>query len=375
LTLSLLSDIRADGYELVWVRDFDEALKQSSPDCYDICLLDYRLGAHDGVELMGELRKRGYTCPMILLTGQGDKEIDNLAMKAGASDYLIKGQINSDNLERTIRYAIQQKQIEEERVRTTLAEEARRQAEEANRAKDDFLAVLSHELRTPLNAMLGWVRLLRHDKQNEEIYDKALDAIERSAVVQTKFVEDLLDITRIVNGTLRIEQVPVDLRWVIGQAVDTIRPVAEAKYITLEIDADAPIGRIKGDPVRLQQVVSNLLSNAIKFTPERGNVTVRLDLTDRHARLSITDTGEGIPTEFLPHVFDRYRQANDSTTGRKGGLGLGLAIVRHIVERHDGRVFAESPGKDLGSTFIVLLPLMGADETAGMPLSTDRVQV
>ncbi len=375
LTLSLLSDIRADGYELDWVRDYDSALNQATPDCYDICLLDYRLGAHDGVELMGELRSRGYTCPMILLTGQGDKEIDNLAMKAGASDYLVKGQINPDNLERSIRYAIQQKQIEAERIRTMLAEEARRQAEEANKAKDDFLAVLSHELRTPLNAMLGWVRLLRLDKQNEEMYDKALDAIERSAVVQTKFVEDLLDITRIVNGTLKIEQVPVDLRWVIGQAVDSMRPTADAKKISIETEIDAPVGRVKGDPVRLQQVVNNLLSNAVKFTPEGGNVSVRLDLTDHHARLSITDTGEGIPTEFLPHVFDRYRQANDSTTGRKGGLGLGLAIVSHIVERHHGRVYAESPGKDLGSTFIVLLPLMGADEPAGMPLPTDRVPV
>lgn len=362
LTREIFSEINPDGYELKWVADYESAIEVARPDSFDICLLDYRLGAHDGVELLSELRSRGFSCPMILITGQGDKEIDNMAMRAGAADFLVKGQINADNLERSIRYAIQQKQFEEERIRLTRAEAARVQAEEANRAKDEFLAVLSHELRTPLNAMLGWVRLLRTERDDPEVYDRALDAIERNAVLQTKFIEDLLDITRIVNGTLRIERTSVDVPAVISQAIDAVRPAIDSKKIVLETVIEQPQVKVRGDVVRLQQVFSNLLSNAVKFTPGGGSIFVSLSADDSTATLSVRDTGEGIEQDFIPHVFDRYRQANNLTTNRKGGLGLGLAIVRRIVEMHEGTISVESPGKDLGATFIVKLPIAAEDD-------------
>jgi signal transduction histidine kinase len=232
------------------------------------------------------------------------------------------------------------------------------QAEAANRAKDEFLAVLSHELRTPLNAMLGWARLLRTNRDNHDIFDRAVDAIERSAILQTKFVDDLLDVTRIVNGTLSLTKVAVAPADFIEPAVDGMRPVAAAKSVELVSKVDESTRQVLGDPARLQQVVNNLLSNAIKFTPEGGKVTLDLDREDDFARFRIADTGEGIDPEFLPKVFDRYRQAHNSTTNRKGGLGLGLAIVRSLVEMHEGTVSVESPGIGHGATFTVRIPLM-----------------
>ena len=235
----LFEEIPGGSYELEWVRSFDDALALETPDCYDICLLDYRLGEHDGIELMTELRSRGFNCPMILLTGQGDMEIDRMATTAGASDFLVKGQISSAALERSVRYAIQQRLLENERVNHIREQEARVQAEAANRAKDDFLAVLSHELRTPLNAMLGWARLLRTNKDNDDIFVRAVDAIERSALMQTKFVDDLLDVTRIVNGQLSLARADVDLGPLVDVAIDGIRPTADGKSI--ELKADAPV--------------------------------------------------------------------------------------------------------------------------------------
>lgn len=225
LVKDLFREIGDERYRLRRVASYEEAVELKSPSEFDVCLLDYRLGLHDGLELMGDLRKRGFMCPMILLTGQTDEEIDRRAMKAGAADYLIKGQIYALNLERSIRYSIQQKQLAEERVRNAREQAAREEAESANKAKDDFLAVLSHELRTPLNAMLGWVRLLKTNRDSEEIFDKAVDAIERSAVTQTKFVEDLLDITRIVNGTIRLTMRTFVLNQLTLIASDAIRPV------------------------------------------------------------------------------------------------------------------------------------------------------
>ena len=358
LAKDLFEEIAGEGYELEWVRSFDEALALENTDCYDICLLDYRLGEHDGIELMAELRSRGFKCPMILLTGQGDLEVDRMATIAGASDYLVKGQINPAVLERSVRYAIQQRLLENERINHIREQEARVQAEAANRAKDDFLAVLSHELRTPLNAMLGWARLLRTNKDNDDIFVRAVDAIERSALMQTKFVDDLLDVTRIVNGQLSLARADVDLGPLVEAAIDGIQPTADAKSIEVKTDVDKEIGIVSGDPERIQQIVNNLLSNAVKFTPEGGTISVLLEKEDGKARLQVTDTGVGISKEFLPQVFDRYKQAHNATTNRKGGLGLGLAIVRYLVEKHDGTVGVDSDGEGKGATFTVHLPLM-----------------
>ncbi|MEO5857666.1 MAG: hybrid sensor histidine kinase/response regulator [Pyrinomonadaceae bacterium] len=353
----LFREIGNDRYILNRVATYEEAVALESPCDYDICILDFQLGSHDGVELMRDLREREFGCPMILLTGQTDEEIDRRAMKAGAADYLIKGQLYARNLERSIRYAIQLKQLEDERVRNVREQAAREEAESANQAKDDFLAVLSHELRTPLNAMLGWVRLLKTNRQSDEIFEKAVDAIERSAVTQTKFVEDLLDITRIVNGTIRLTMRTFVLNELARIASDNIRPTAEAKSISLHYAAPDEELAVHGDSERIQQIINNLLSNAVKFTPEGGAITLTLEKLGGQARIAVADSGQGISPEFLPRVFERYKQANNSTTNRKGGLGLGLAIVKHLVALHGGTISAASEGEGKGSKFTVTIPL------------------
>lgn len=366
LVKDLFSDIGNKRYELTRARSFEDAIADGSPEAYDVCLLDYRLGAHDGIELMAELRRLGFTCPMILVTGQSDTALDVMAMKAGASDYLIKGQINAVNLERSIRYSIQQKLFENERIIHAREQEARQQAEAANRAKDEFLAVLSHELRTPLNAMLGWARLLRTNKNNDEMFDRAVDAIERSAMVQTKFVEDLLDITRIVNGSLRLTKIPVDLGSIVETSVDVMRPTADAKKIRIISSIDRTLRRVSGDPDRLSQIVNNLLSNSVKFTPEGGTVTVSVTGDENNVKLTVTDTGVGIEPEFLPAVFNRYSQAHNSTTNRKGGLGLGLAIVKNLVDMHEGKISVHSEGEGKGATFTVTIPMIPDFQFVGL---------
>jgi signal transduction histidine kinase len=256
-------------------------------------------------------------------------------------------------------YIEQLKRTVEERDRLyAAAEEARAEAEAANRMKDDFLATLSHELRTPLNAILGWSRLLKGGRLKPADVDEGHAVIERNARALVRLVEDLLDVSRIAAGTLRLEVQPVDLVEVVEAALAAVLPAAEAKGVRIDTALDALAGPVTGDPARLQQVVWNLLSNAVKFTPEGGRVRVLLGRDGSHAVLSVRDTGRGIRPEFLPRVFDRFRQADASTTRRHGGLGLGLSIVKQLVEMHGGGVRAESPGEDRGSTFTVTLPLM-----------------
>ncbi|HTL89209.1 MAG TPA: ATP-binding protein [Leptolyngbya sp.] len=245
-----------------------------------------------------------------------------------------------------------------DRSRVSKAERAaREQAETANRIKDEFLAVLSHELRTPLSPILGWTKLLRAGKVKPENQDKALETIERNAQLQTQLIGDLLDVSRILRGNFVLEVKPVNLVWVISAAIETVQLAVDAKKIQIQVDAEPAIQGVIGDAARLQQVVWNLLSNAVKFTPEGGRVNIRLVQQDRSAQLQITDTGSGIEAEFLPYVFDRFRQADSATTRKFGGLGLGLAIVRQIVELHGGTIRAESAGEGEGATFTVTVPL------------------
>jgi PAS domain S-box-containing protein len=234
-------------------------------------------------------------------------------------------------------------------------EESRRELRNADQAKDGFLAVVSHELRTPLTAMLGWVRLLTTGMLDDATSARALPVIERNTKLLAQLIDDLLDVSRIVAGKLRLEAGPVDLVAVIESAIEAVQGLADAKSIGLKAVLDPSAGSIVGDPGRLQQVVWNLLSNAIKFTPSRGRIDLRLERAGTHARLRVRDTGRGISRELLPHIFDRFRQ--DDGTRRHGGLGLGLAIVRHIVELHEGRVWAESDGEGRGATLVVELPL------------------
>lgn len=262
------------------------------------------------------------------------------------------------------------KQAEEERERLLKREQAARtEAEAANRIKDEFLAVLSHELRTPLNPILGWAKLLRSRKFDEKSQARALETIERNAKLQTQLIEDLLDVSRILQGKLSIQVCQVNLRSTIEAALETVRLAAEAKLIQIQTVFDANVGQVAGDSNRLQQVIWNLLSNAVKFTPSGGRVEVRLERIGTDAQIQVRDTGKGINSEFLPYVFDHFRQADSTTTRIFGGLGLGLAIVRHLVEMHGGTVFAESLGEGLGATFTVKLPLV----TAGHATSEDYV--
>jgi PAS domain S-box-containing protein len=248
---------------------------------------------------------------------------------------------------------------------------ARAEAESANRAKDEFIATVSHELRTPLNAVLGWARLLRSGKLDADSTGRAIEAIERSATTQAQIVDDLLDVSRIVRGQLRLDVRPVDLVPVIEAAVDTVRPAAAARNISIAASLASKAGPVSGDPGRLQQVAWNLLSNAIKFTPAGGRVEVRLEQLDDQVRVQVSDTGAGIDPQFLPHVFERFRQADSSSTRAHGGLGLGLAIARHLVEAHGGTVAAESQGRGRGATFTVSLPI-AAQHARAMPAEASR---
>ncbi|MGA7934897.1 MAG: ATP-binding protein [Kovacikia sp.] len=275
----------------------------------------------------------------------------------------------------TVEDITQRKQAEADREQMIREQAARREAEATNRMKDEFLAVLSHELRTPLSAMLGWARLLRTQKLDALTMERALETIERNAIVQAQLVEDILDVSKIIRGKLTLNTAPINLASVIEVAIDSVRPQIQAKSIQLETALDTAIGRVRADPFRLQQVIWNLLTNAIKFTPEKGRVEIRLEKVEAGSRegdvgsgeenflplpcvqIQVIDTGIGIRADFLPNVFERFRQADSTTTRLHSGLGLGLAIVRHLVELHGGTVHAASPGEGQGATFTLRFPL------------------
>jgi signal transduction histidine kinase len=271
----------------------------------------------------------------------------NSALRARRRQYEVRKHLDGE--ERAAR----------ERERLLQSEQsARTEAEEASRLKDEFLATVSHELRTPLTAVLGWIHMLRGGQLDDVAAAHALEIIERNARSQNQLVEDLLDVSRIITGKLRLDVRPVDPAGIIESAIEAVLPAAEAKEIRLQKVLDTAVSSISGDPARLQQVIWNLLSNAIKFTPRGGRVHVRLERVNSHIEISVSDSGEGIRQEFLPYVFDRFRQADGTSARRFGGLGLGLAIVRHLVELHGGTVQATSSGEGEGAVFTVKLPLL-----------------
>ncbi|HBE50484.1 MAG TPA: hybrid sensor histidine kinase/response regulator [Cyanobacteria bacterium UBA11369] len=281
------------------------------------------------------------------------------------------------------------KQLEQEREELLASEKAaREEAEHANHTKDEFLAIVSHELRSPLNSILGWAKLLRTRTFDPAVVNRALETIERNAQTQCQLIEDLLDISRMIRGNLRLNVAPVNLNYVVETAINAVRPTAEHKQIHLESRLDCTFCQVSGDLNRLQQIVGNLLNNAIKFTPSGGRVEVELSVVignrslgigdnnsqlpitnyqlpiTNYAQITVTDTGKGISADFLPYVFERFRRADSTTTRSKDGLGLGLAIVRHLVELHGGNVFAESAGEGQGATFTVRLPLISCPVSA-----------
>ena len=276
--------------------------------------------------------------------------------------------IIEDVTERVAREAALEAQVEERSRLLTSENLARREAERANRLKDEFLATISHELRNPLNAILGWAHMMRLGKLNDANMERAVETIYRNAKSQSQLVADLLDVSRIISGKLRLDMRTVDLISIVNAAIDSIRPAADAKGILLQTMLDPTAGPISGDADRLQQVVWNLLTNAVKFTPKGGRIQVKVQRIDSHVEIVVSDSGVGISKEFLPYVFDRFRQADASTTRIHGGLGLGFSIVRQLVDLHGGSVSADSEGEDKGAIFTITLPFVGVitdDDEAG----------
>jgi signal transduction histidine kinase/ActR/RegA family two-component response regulator len=241
---------------------------------------------------------------------------------------------------------------------------ARTEAEAANRSKDEFLATLSHELRTPLTAVLGWARMLRSGRLEPGTHERAIDVIERNAQAQVQLIEDLLDVSRIITGKMRLDVRPVNLPVVVEAAMDSVRPAAESKGVRLTHVLDPKAGPVAGDPDRLQQIVWNLALNAIKFTDRGGRVQVNVQRVSSQVEIVVSDTGRGIAADVLPHIFERFHQADSTTTRAHRGLGIGLALVRHLVELHGGTVHAESPGENQGAVFTVRLPIMAHTDAA-----------
>ena len=286
--------------------------------------------------------------------------------------------IIDDVTERVAREAELQEQIEA-RTRLLSSEKlARNDAERANRLKDEFLATISHELRNPLNAILGWAHMLRLGKLTPANAERAVETIYRNAKSQAQLVADLLDVSRIISGKLRLDVRTVDLISIVNAAMDSVRPAAEAKSIRLQTMLDPAAGPISGDADRLEQIVWNLLTNAVKFTPKDGRIQVRVQRIDSHVEIVVSDSGVGISKEFLPYVFDRFRQADASTTRIHGGLGLGLSIVHQLVDLHGGSVSVQSEGEGKGATFTIQLPFVGMvsnqkDAETVNPVQSDQI--
>ncbi|RYE90169.1 MAG: hybrid sensor histidine kinase/response regulator, partial [Myxococcales bacterium] len=334
----------------------------------DLVLSDVMMPGLDGFALLKELRSGPDTraLPVILLSARAGEESRVEGIEAGADDYLVKPFSGRELLARvrsTLELARMRREVtaaSEQAAGAARQLEAERQAraevERASQLKDEFLATLSHELRTPLSAILGWSQMLVNGHTHDPQLTRGLQTIERNARAQKRIVEDLLDMSRILGGKLGIEARSVDLGAVVHAAVDTTRPAAVARGIELAVTLDPLAGPVHADPDRLQQVLWNLLSNAVKFTPRGGQVTVTLGRAGDDLEVRVADTGQGIEPAFLAHVFDRFRQADGSMTRAHGGLGLGLAIARQLVELHGGRIEAHSEGPGRGSLFVVTLP-------------------
>jgi len=333
------------GFRVVDAATGYEGLRRARTDTPDLILLDVKLPDIDGFEVSRQLKADPVTAsiPVLQMTATyGSTENWAAALDAGADAYLTHP-AEPIVLVATIRALLR-------------AREAERALREANRLKDDFLATLSHELRTPLNAIVGWAHVLRTPNLDPAIVARAIESIQRNAEAQTRLVADILDVSRIVTGKLRIDSRRVDLGKITEAALETVRPSTVGRQITVDYVAASDDVTVHGDASRLQQIVWNLLANAVKFTPTGGKVRVEVRRHVGNVELIVQDTGMGIDPAFLPHVFDRFRQADASMTRSVGGLGLGLALVRDLVHMHGGTVRAESEGKDQGSSFTVVLP-------------------
>jgi signal transduction histidine kinase len=375
LRITTAAILEKEGYTVDTASSGDEAIALLDQTNYDLVLTDLHMEGGDGLSVLNQIRQHSPLTISVVLTGFASVESAIAALQEGAYDYLVKP-CDIDSMKHTIRRGVEHRRLmlAEQKARTDLeqlnldlerriaertAELTRLNAElaDANRAKDVFLATLSHELRTPLTPVVGWIKLLRSGNLDEKSVAQALDAIERNAWLQSKLIDDLLDTSRIATGKLHFEPKPTDLNTVVGAALDTVRAAAAARNIEVSIDLSPSTLVVMGEPVRLQQIVWNLLSNAIKFTDPGGKVSVQTDRDVTYARLTVVDTGVGIAPDFLPHVFDRFKQADGSTSRRHGGLGLGLAIADALAKMHGGLIEAQSPGVGHGSSFTLRVQL------------------
>src|SRR5581483_1900655 len=340
---------------------FEKALEEH---LFDLILADYSLPSFDGITALDIAQRLRPDTPFIFVSGALGEELAIETLKRGATDYVLKHRL--ERLRPSVLRALREKeehrqrQLAEEKLRRLAEDNARlyEQARRASLAKDEFIAMISHELRTPMTSILGWTRLLRVGGLSQEESVTALEAVERSATVQARLIDDLLPISRISTGKLELNLEDVDLAGVVATTVEALRIPAAEKQITLQAET-AVRCIVRGDRNRLQQVVSNLVQNAIKFTPDGGRINVELEVVDGRAELRVRDNGKGIRPESLDQIFEAFRQERGSPE-TSGGLGLGLSIVRHIIERHGGTVSAQSDGLDRGATFRVALPLLDA---------------
>ena len=369
--------LRQGGYDVVECDNGTDALKKTRELMPDLVLCDVQLPDMSGLDVCRRIKEDAVTgtIPVIQISATFvTKEHQREALKYGADIYLTEP-LEPKELETVVSVLLRLARTEAG-LREALAREraARAQAEEATQLKDEFLANLSHELRTPMNIIIGWSHLLRTGPLDDAQKQRATEAIERAARSQAQLIEDLLDVSRIVTGKFRLVMQDVDVGRVLQLAIDSLRLVAQAKQLTITLSREGgDAARISGDPDRLQQVFWNLLSNAVKFTPAGGRVDVRLKPDGENVSISVTDTGIGIEPAFLPYVFERFRQADSTSTRQHSGMGLGLAIVRHVVDLHGGSVRADSTGEGHGSVFTVTLPRLTKEQSALRPEGDESV--
>jgi signal transduction histidine kinase len=361
--------LRQAGFEVVEAANGADALQLVAAHAPDVVVLDTQLPDISGWDVCKRIKSGGIDAPIVLqVSATYVQEGDTVRALEGGADGCLTEPIDPAVLLATVRALLRMRRAEEALRDALVREQAlRHAAESANRAKDDFLATLSHELRSPLGTILAWITLLKEGGLDDARSRQGLEAIERSTQLQVKLIGDLLDISSIISGKTRLEIGSVDLRTIVNAGIDGIRGAVETKRITVTSEVAADVPRIAGDAMRLQQVVHNLCSNAVKFTPDGGTIRLAVRRAQGSIEIEVADDGKGISSEFLPHIFERFRQADASTTRREGGLGLGLAIVRHLVEMHGGSVLVRSEGPNKGSTFQVRLPITPPRDTPRGP--------
>ena len=361
LTRELVSDIPGGRFQLDWTPEYDAGVEAVRAGTHDVFLVDYRLGVRTGIELLRETRDGGRSGPVILLTGQGHSRIDMDALDAGADDYLEKAGLTPALLDRAVRFALVQYRASaelERKVKDRTEELARANdaLREADRRKDEFLATLAHELRNPLAPIRNALEILRLANDTGDTVRRQRERMERQVAQLIRLVDDLLDVSRVTNGKLRLTIETLSVQEVIEAALDMSRPQIEAAKLALTVDVPAEPVRLAGDRVRLTQVFTNVLNNAAKFTEPGGHVWVSAVPSAGRVAVTVRDTGVGIPADVLPVVFALFTQVDRSLNRSQGGLGIGLALVRRLVEMHAGTVVAHSDGPGTGATFTVTLP-------------------